>query len=125
MECFFIHTKPSLSGVVCVYCHLVSIAQGVALQNIALAIAVVFLSIAVLSGFALAAVVSSLVLGTTLGTVGLVRGGGERGLWPPASLDRLSFSSERRAFSRRGRARNYRSWVRRKKKCAIKSEQDF
>lgn len=48
-------------------------AQGVALQNIALAIAVVFLSIAILSGFAIAAFVASLVLGTTLGTVGLVR----------------------------------------------------
>lgn len=47
--------------------------QGVALQNIFLALSVVFLSIALLSGFSLAGFVSSLVLGTTLGTVGLVR----------------------------------------------------
>lgn len=52
-----------------------SLVQGVALQNIALAIAVVFFSIAVLSGFAVAALVASLVLGTTLGTVGMVKGG--------------------------------------------------
>lgn len=50
-----------------------NVVQGVALQNIALALAVVFLSISLLSGFALAGFVSSLVLGTTLGTVGLVR----------------------------------------------------
>lgn len=50
-----------------------NVVQGVALQNIFLALAVVFLSIALLAGFALAAFVSSLVLGTTLGTVGLVR----------------------------------------------------
>lgn len=47
--------------------------KGVAVQNIALALAVVFLSIAVLARFAVATLVASLVLGTTLGTVGLVR----------------------------------------------------
>ena len=62
--------RPSL---LCLCACVWNVLQGVALQNIFLALAVVFLSIALLAGFALAAFVSSLVLGTTLGTVGLVR----------------------------------------------------